>query len=57
MSEQQIVKGTEVKFTSKREEKQGKVVKVYNENNKTYCKINCNNKYYFKQIQKVELCN
>jgi hypothetical protein len=51
----QIEKGCEVSFTSKKTAMTGKVVKVYQENEKTYCKIHNAKKYYYKQLKDVEL--
>lgn len=48
--------GTLVSFISKKEEKKGKIVKIYQENNKTYFKIKNEKKYYFKQLKDIIIC-
>jgi len=49
--------GTIVNFKSKKVDRTGKVIKIYQENDKTYYKINENNKYYFKQLKDIQTCN
>lgn len=48
-------KGQMVSFTTKKQEKTGKIVKIYNENEKVYIKIISEKKYFFKQQQHVKL--
>lgn len=48
--------GTIVSFNSKKQEKKGKIVKVYDENNKTYYKILSEKKYYYKQLKNLSVC-
>lgn len=55
--EQTIEIGTLVSFKSKKELKNGKVIKIYQENDKTYYKIICDKKYYYKQLKSIEICN
>jgi hypothetical protein len=45
--------GEEVNFTSKKANFTGKVVKIYDENEKTYYKIKVDKKYYYKQLNKI----
>lgn len=55
MSEtKQIEVGTLVSFTSKKTEMTGKVVKIYDENGKTYYKISSEKKYFFKQLGGIQ---
>jgi len=49
--------GTLVSFNSKKELKNGKVIKIYQESDKTYYKIICDKKYYYKQLKSLEICN
>jgi hypothetical protein len=60
MSETTIKKGDVVSFLLKKIETTGKVVKVYDENEKTYAKISykfdeTKNKYCFKQTKVLKL--
>jgi hypothetical protein len=52
-----IETGAMVGFISKKEEKTGKIVKIYTQDQKTYCKIKTEKKYYYKQLKDVQLCN
>ena len=42
--------GMLVSFTSKKQEKSGKIVKIYEQNGKIYHKIRSDKKYYYKQL-------
>ncbi len=57
MNESQIKKGDVVSFLLKKVETTGKVVKVYDENEKTYAKIKIEGKYCFKQTKDLTLCS
>jgi len=43
--------GSQVNFVSKKETKQGNIVKIYEENGKSYAKIRSEKKYFYKQLK------
>jgi hypothetical protein len=48
---QELQVGTQVNFVSKNQTKQGNIVKIYDENGKTYAKIRSEKKYFYKQLK------
>lgn len=48
---QELQVGTQVNFVTKKENKQGNIVKIYEENGKTYAKIRSDKKYFYKQLK------
>lgn len=51
-----LTEGMLVTFKSKKEDKTGKIVKIYEQNGKTYHKIRSDKKYYFKQLKNLTVC-
>jgi hypothetical protein len=53
--ENKIEVETLVSFASKKEQKVGKVTKIYQQEEKTYYKILCEKKYYYKQLKDIQV--
>jgi hypothetical protein len=55
--ENKIEVGSTVAYKSKKTDHTGKVIKIYEQNDKTYYKIKNEKKYHFKQLKSISLVN
>lgn len=55
MTQSIIGVGTIVSFITKKQELSGKVIKIYQQGDKTYYKISSNKRYYFKQLKNLTI--